>query len=145
MKKILIILFLSISFFIPNVFGFKANVSDDAKDAVTTKEETKQQAFFDGLLPSDSADSDIAGKIRTGELSLSDVPLILLRLIDLFTKIAGTIAVAMIIWGGIQYVFSGITEEKESAKNTLKYAIIGLFVTFWAWIAVNMVQLQLTA
>jgi len=114
-------------------------------DKTPTKEAQKSSYFFDGLLPSEDADPYIAGKIKDGTISLNDMPLIMIRLIDLFSKIAGTIAVAMILWGGLQYVVSGVTEEKESAKNTLKYAVIGLAVTFLAWIGVNMLQIYITA
>jgi hypothetical protein len=93
------------------------------------------------LIPVDGTLGEV---FQNGTLSLVHIPYLLIYLMDFFTKIAGTLAVLAIVWGGIQYVFSGVTEEKESAKNTLKYAIIGLFVTFWAWIAVNMVQVALT-
>ena len=83
-------------------------------------------------------------KIERGTLSLNDIPLVILHLIDLVTRIAGTIAVLVIIYGGFQLIYSGLTEAKEEAKNTIKYAIIGLFVTFMAWFIVNLLITQLT-
>ncbi len=142
-KTFLSILLLSVIIPFSSVFSFE--VKEVGKTEEGEKVIEKKSAYFDGLLPSESADADIAGKIKMGTISLDDMPIVLLRLIDLFTKIAATLAVTMILWGGIQYIFSGITEEKESAKNTLKYSIIGLFVTFWAWIAVNMLQIYITA
>jgi hypothetical protein len=141
-KTFLSIVLLSVIIPFSSVFSFQ--VKEVGKTEEEGKVVEKKGAFFDGLLPSESADSDISEKIKMGTISLNDIPIILLRLIDLFTKIAATIAVTMILWGGVQYIFSGITEEKESAKNTLKYSIIGLFVTFWSWIAVNMLQIHLT-
>ncbi len=94
-----------------------------------------------GLIP---VDGTLGEAFKDGSLALVHMPYLLIYLIDFFSKLAATLAVLAIVWGGIQYIFSGVSEEKESAKNTLKYAIIGLFVTFWAWITVNMIQVYLT-
>ena len=131
-------------------FLFSSNASfAEEKDPIESPDvpsaTEQKKAFFDGLLPSSSADPDIAGKIKDGTIALSDMPVVMIRLIDLFSRIAGTIAVAMLLWGGLQYIVSGVTEEKESAKNTIKYALIGLVVTFWAWVGINMLQIYLTA
>jgi len=87
----------------------------------------------------------IGTKIKGGCVGLADIPIIIIKLIDLCTKLAGTIAVIFGLYAGYQMITSGITEDRESAKNTLKYAAIGLVVTLTAWIIVNVIQVQLTS
>ena len=109
------------------------------------KEETikyRSPSNSTGFIP---ADGTLGDAFKDGSISLDLLPHYMIYGIDLFTKMAGTIAVAMILWGGFQYIVSGVTEEKESAKNTLKYAVIGLAVTFWAWVGINMLQIYITA
>jgi cytochrome bd-type quinol oxidase subunit 2 len=56
------------------------------------------------------------------------------RLTQIVTEVAGIIAVAMIIWGGVLYMTSGGNEErKEKGKKTLTWAIIGLITTICAY------------
>ncbi|MCF7831039.1 pilin [Candidatus Gracilibacteria bacterium] len=84
-------------------------------------------------------------KIQGGCVQLSDVPAIIIHLIDLLTKIAGSVAVAFILYAGFQLIMSGITEDREAAKNTIKWAILGLVLCLLSWVIVNVLQVQLTA
>lgn len=88
--------------------------------------------------------SDMAKKITDGTVELNDIPIILLDFIDLVSKWAGTIAVIMLVFGGLKLIASGITEDKEGAKNTIKWALIGLIVALCAWLIVNGIQAFLT-
>lgn len=108
---------------------------------------------FDGIIPNkdsvvgtsegDEKVRQIAERVKNGTLDLTDVFIFILKLIDLVTKIAGSIAVIAILYASIQFMVSGVTDEKEQAKTTLKYAIIGLIVTFGAWLMVNLLLVQL--
>lgn len=61
-------------------------------------------------------------------------------LVDVLLYIVGALAVIMIIVGGIMYTISGGDAGKVTkAKNTLTYAIVGLFVAFIAFALVNWV------
>lgn len=91
-----------------------------------------------------AASQDLGCKIKTGRVQLKDFPRIVIHLIDLFSKLAGTISVIILLIAGWLFIFSGLTEDKEKAKNTLKYALIGLTVTMLAWVIVNVLQTQLT-
>lgn len=52
---------------------------------------------------------------------------------DIVLALAGIIAVAMIVWGGVNYMMAGGNEEKAaSAKKILGYAIGGLLVVVLA-------------
>ncbi|NJP03979.1 hypothetical protein HC823_01815 [Candidatus Gracilibacteria bacterium] len=79
----------------------------------------------------------------TGNLHLDDVFWVIIKLIDLVSKIAGSVAVLFLLYGGIQLMISGISDDKESAKNTIKYALMGLVVTFMAWLIVKLVETQM--
>lgn len=96
-----------------------------------------------GLLPGNN--EKYADKIRNGEVTTDDIPGIILHAVDFFLMIAGGIAVIMIMVGGAQLVLGGLMENKESGKKTLQYAVIGLFVAFLSWFAVDQVQKYLTA
>ncbi len=88
---------------------------------------------------------DLGCKIQTGRVELRDIPRVIIHLIDLFSKLAGTISVIVIILAGWLFIVSGISEDKQKAINTLKYGLIGLAVTMLAWVIVNLIQTQLTS
>jgi hypothetical protein len=106
---------------------------------------------FDGIIPSkdvvitdnEKRDRSIGQAFSTGDLHLDDVFWVIIKLIDLVSKLAGSVAVLFLLYGGIQLMISGISDDKESAKNTIKYAIMGLVVTFMAWLIVKLVETQM--
>jgi len=87
----------------------------------------------------------IGAKISGGCVGLSDIPIIIIKLIDLVTKLAGTVAVIFGLYAGYQLITSELTQDREAAKNTIKYVAIGLAVCLLAWVIVNVIQVQLTA
>lgn len=108
--------------------------------------ETTAPQTFKGIIPADEGEGSIGKKIASGEVSLNDVPIVIIYLIDLLTKLAGTVAVVFILYAGFQLITSGLDESaREEAKNTLQYAAIGLVVCLLAWVIVNLIQVQLTA
>ncbi len=53
---------------------------------------------------------------------------------------ASVLSIFFIIWGGITFILSAGNEEKiKKAVHTIRYAIIGLVVTFVAFFAVSFV------
>lgn len=104
------------------------------------------EADFEGIIPStDNKDpkiKDLAVKIQQGRVEIGDVFYMFIKLIDLVTKLAGTIAVLFLIYGGYQYMLGSVTDDKEGAKKTIKYAIMGIVVTFMAYLIVNIVKVQ---
>ncbi len=83
--------------------------------------------------------------IKTGRVRLYMVPFFATFIIQFLLQIAGIIAVLFMIYGGYNYVVGGISEDKESGKKTIQYALIGLIVALSAWIIVNLVQVALTS
>jgi Flp pilus assembly pilin Flp len=68
----------------------------------------------------------------------SDIPLVLLAVVDDLLRIAGLIAVAFIIYGGYQYVSSqGQPERTSRAQNTITDALIGVAIAVTAITAVT--------
>ena len=101
---------------------------------------------FQGVIPSEKGASEstknLSRRIKNGQVKLSDVIVIIVKFIDLVTKFAGTLAVIFLIYGGYQYMIGSISDDKESAKKTIQYAIMGLIVTFLAYVIVNLVKVQ---
>ena len=61
-------------------------------------------------------------------------------LVNTLLYVLGTIAIIMIIVGGICYTTSnGVSSSIKSAKDTILYAVIGLVVAMLAWAIVNFV------
>lgn len=120
---------------------------------VLTWAQAFQDRTFKGVIPApdptqvntDGKNISLGAKIQEGTVSLSDIPLVIVYFIDILTIVAGTLAVIFIMYGGFQLMFSGATEDKQSAKTTLRWAITGLVVTFLAWVIVNFIQTQLTS
>ena len=113
-----------------------------------TQEQVGGGIDFDGIIPTtktgDSAVTDLAGRIQTGTVEVTDVLFFIVKLIDLVSMLAGSICVLMLLYGGYQYMISGITDDKESAKKTFRYALTGLVITFLAYLIVNLVFSQFT-
>ncbi len=128
MKKIHLFLY-STLFFVQNAW---AQVSSD----------------FDGIIPShtdkDIAVNELANRVEMGELHVTDILYFIVKLIDLVSALAGTLSVLMLLYGGFQYMISGLNDDKESAKKTIRYALTGLVVSFLAYLIVNLIFLQFT-
>ena len=63
----------------------------------------------------------------------SDIPLVLLAIIDDLLRIAGLVAVGFIIFAAFRYVTSqGNPENSAKAQNTILYALVGLVIAISA-------------
>jgi len=142
MKHIIFSL-LALIAFTPSTFAQEFN-EDVFKSEVRleAKSETPSESYIDGIIPSNN--HEIGKKIKEGRIELNDFPIFIVQAIDLITRIAGTIAVLVLVVGGVQYMVGGFSDNTDKGKNTIKYALIGLAVSFLAWVIVNLVQTQLT-
>jgi hypothetical protein len=62
------------------------------------------------------------------------------RILNTFTYIIGSVAILMLIIGGLRYVTSnGDSTQLTSAKNTILYAIVGVVLAVMANAIVNFV------
>ncbi len=64
----------------------------------------------------------------------------IINLTNWFLWLAGLLSVLLIIWGGINYIFSsGDTQKAEKSKLIIYYAMIGLFVAGLAYAFVQVI------
>lgn len=60
------------------------------------------------------------------------------EIVKVLFELAGALAVVFVIIGAIQYVVSaGDPKRTAQAKNTILYALIGLFIVIFAGVIVN--------
>lgn len=95
---------------------------------------------YDHRLDKDNPQNRFASKVADGTLELNDLPLLIIYWIDYVTWIAGSVSVIFLVYGGYQYLFSGVTDDKEDGKKTVLYVACGLPVIFFAWYVVNFLQ-----
>lgn len=68
----------------------------------------------------------------------SDIPLVLLAVVDDLLRIAGLVAVGFIIYGAFQYIASqGSPDQTARAQSTILNALIGLAVAITAIVFVS--------
>lgn len=73
-------------------------------------------------------------------LGTTDIQEIITNALNALLGIAGTIAVAMIVYGGIKIMISGGEQTKyDEAKKTITYAIIGLIIVIMAGAFINFI------
>lgn len=54
--------------------------------------------------------------------------------VNTLLMIAGTLAMIVLVWGGITYIGSaGSTEQAQSAKKWITYAILGLLLVLFSY------------
>ncbi len=80
----------------------------------------------------------LAGMIRSGDISLRQIPCFIKFFSQTLIAIAGTLSVIFVMIGGYRYVLFS-DAEKDDAKRTITYALIGLAVSLLAWILVDIV------
>jgi hypothetical protein len=70
----------------------------------------------------------------------SDVPLVLLAVVDDLLRIGGLVAVGFIIYGAIQYVTSqGSPDQTSHAQRTIINAVVGLVISIIAVTVVSFI------
>jgi type IV secretion system pilin len=82
--------------------------------------------------------------IRTGRIHFWMIPYFIVYIIEFLIGISGLIAILFIVIGGYQLVISGANDQKDTAKNTIMHALMGLSIALVAWVIVNIVQYIVT-
>jgi len=80
----------------------------------------------------------LANMIRTGDLSLRQVPCFIKFFAQTLIAIAGSVAVIFVMVGGYQLVL-GSDASKDTAKKTITNALLGLAISLMAWVLVDLV------
>ncbi len=94
-----------------------------------------------GLKSELALDDILACALISGRVKFAYVPFYATYVLQLGMILSGVIAMFFVIIGGYSYTFSGLTDDKETGRNTIKYAIIGLVVSAFSWIIVELVQI----
>ncbi|QQR84204.1 hypothetical protein IPJ72_03390 [Candidatus Peregrinibacteria bacterium] len=79
----------------------------------------------------------LATMIRTGDIHLRNIPCFIKYFTQTIAGVAGTLAVLFVMIGGYLYVV-GRDDQKDQAKKTITYALIGLAVSLLAWIIIDL-------
>lgn len=100
--------------------------------------------FLEGVLPQFG---QCTGKTpyALGE-SVVGILCAIVNTINLLLVFAGTIALLFLLYGGFQYIISGGDEKALlAAKNTITFAILGLFLVLGSLVGVNLLFTVLQA
>ena len=89
-------------------------------------------------------DDILACGIKTGRISFWMIPYYIVFFIEFLIAISGIVAILFLIIAGYQFIISGATDKRESAKTTIMHALLGLVVVALAWVIVNIIQFVLT-
>ena len=77
--------------------------------------------------------------MRQGDITLEQVPCIIVNVINNLLAFVGYISLGIIIIGGLLYTFGGVNEEwKSKGKDAVKMALFGAVVSWSAWMVVNL-------
>jgi len=82
--------------------------------------------------------------IQNGNASLDLIPSLVVYWIQWILSMAGGIAVIMVMYGGYEYIIGGTTDKKEGGQRTIIWALAGLFVAFFAWWLIELIQVWMT-
>jgi hypothetical protein len=103
-----------------------------------TREELKTDLDNPGI-DSGYKNNILGCAVKTGRVSLWMVPYFLKYIIEFILYLGGLVAVGGIVYGGIMYTFSGLSNDKEKGKKAVLYSVGGMVLMYLAWTIVNVV------
>ncbi len=80
----------------------------------------------------------LATMIQTGNIHLRNLPCFVKFFTQTLVGVAGSLAVIFVMIGGYRYVVDS-DENKDKAKKTITYALIGLAISLLAWVIIDLV------
>lgn len=87
----------------------------------------------------------VGGKCTPKFVFPDDIPKILMAIFEIILRVAGIVAVVMVVYGGIQYTLSqGEPDRVKGARRTIVNALVGLVITMSATAMVNFVARGIT-
>jgi|GEM_PF-2448231 len=102
------------------------------------------QAVYGSSIKGGLLGSVTEGCIQCGACTLCDFLNVANQLARMIFGVFGAVALAMFIYGGVQFIISsGNTELVGKAKTTLVNAVIGIFIIAFAWQIVHVVLIVL--
>lgn len=78
---------------------------------------------------------------RPDNFKITDLGLLISRLLNIALMIAGIMVFVYLVWGGIQWITSGGDSSKtEEARSRITAALVGLAIVAAAWAVMLLVQ-----
>jgi hypothetical protein len=150
MKQRLLSLFASLSIVVATVLVFAAPVAaapttpggtgGNGAGATSGTSNSSSNGGVNVFNDACSGATTSGGAICGANDSGKGLPDLLKVIINTMIFLVGTIAVVMIVIGGVKYVVSnGEASQLQSAKNTVLYSVIGLVIAISAFAIVNFV------
>lgn len=77
---------------------------------------------------------DVGGRcVTVVDLQVADLALILLAVLDIVLRLAGLVAVAYVVYGGVKFITSqGDPDGSKKARQTIINALIGVVLALFA-------------
>lgn len=84
---------------------------------------------------------DVPGCPSCNVPTLTGVEVVIARILQLATTVAGLVAFLYLIWGGFLWLTAGDDDQKISqAKNTITYAFVGLLMLVGSLIVIKAIE-----
>ncbi len=121
----------------------EGTTDSDCKSMLDVYELQSSQYFKD--LSTQGKENILACGIRTGRISFSMLPYFVTYIANFLLSLSGIIAVLFIVIGGYNYIYGGITDQKEKGKKTVMHALMGMWVAILSWVIVQVVLTAVTS
>ncbi len=100
------------------------------KMPICSKDDVSALDEYDSAAPKAPSSYKLSNPLGTTNLNQ-----IAQNVINVFLGIVGALALLVFVYGGISYIIAGGTEGKvQKAKDTLKYAVVGIFFIMFAYV-----------
>ncbi len=82
----------------------------------------------------------VASPVFAQSADVSKIQNFITNIVQILVILAGSLASAFFVWGGVSYITSsGNPESLENAKKTIKYSAVGLTICLAAFVITNIV------
>jgi hypothetical protein len=82
--------------------------------------------------------------IKSGRISFWMIPYFINYALDFALSLAGLISILMILVGAYYYISGSLSDDKETGKTIIQYALLGLVIALSSWSVINLLLLALT-
>lgn len=82
--------------------------------------------------------------IKSGQIKFWMIPYFINYALDFVLSIAGLISILMILVGAYYYIAGSLSDDKETGKTIIQYALLGLVIALSSWSVINLLLLALT-
>ena len=107
---------------------------------------TKDSVSGEMILQGETVTSEfwLGCAIKSGQIKFWMIPYFINYALDFILSIAGLISILMILVGAYYYIAGSLSDDKETGKTIIQYALLGLVVALSSWSVINLLLLALT-